>query len=684
MAKQKRRAVGGGTIRRREAAPPLDQAAINELVAMLEQGQYVEAIMAIEQLREAYPREAILPKLLGMAYSQVGELSAAALNWEEATRLDPHDASPWRLLTGIYQAQGRSTHALRALRRYVAEDPEDEQMPEIEALLGEMEALLGKNAERMGASRADAERGTLLVEQGSRALEEGNSQDAARRFREASRVLPGWTVPRDNLALAQFLLGKRDEAVAIAEGVLADHPEDGQALIILARFMVMLGRREEALAHGERLWTLTQAAFAGTDDEDPPSFEFEKAADAFAVLDWDERVVTTLERRPREELSDRGLLLLGAALANTGRKSTALGVLQELEPLPRATRMADALRLNETPPGGRFSALNRDELLPLELVDQLAGTCGQGSEAGEEERAAAREAVLARADTVLPAFMGSLWLDDETSSAWAVGVLLGVGAPEATEAVRTFAFGRLGPDDPRLHAALALRDAGLVDTSRPLILWQEGRYQEVRLPRYELAEEDAPARPYPPAIARLMDKALERHARDDLTGAARLYRQVLEQDPALWEAEQHLGLLALFQGDRDTAATHLARALELAPAEVLPRTILASLRIGERRLSEARDLLIPLTDRTRFQPNELASYLFATAELAAADGDAGRARGQLRLLLAYLPEHPTARLRLRQLEEEEDKRQEAAGEQKPGVGQLLQSAGNLFPFGPRQ
>ncbi len=171
----------------------------------------------------------------------------------------------------------------------------------------------------------------------------------------------------------------------------------------------------------------------------------------------------------------------------------------------------------------------------------------------------------------------------------------------------------------------------------------------------------------------------------DLDGAARLYRQALAQDPSLAEAEQQLGLIGIMGGDADEAERHLSRALELAPDSVLARTALASLRIGQGRTGEARDLLVPLVDRTTFTVNEFASYLFTTAELAAADKDAARARQQLRTLLAYIPSHTPARLRLRDLEREEEERRKAEEQKGSGIGNLVRNAaGNIPILGPRQ
>jgi tetratricopeptide (TPR) repeat protein len=327
-------------------------------------------------------------------------------------------------------------------------------------------------------------------------------------------------------------------------------------------------------------------------------------------------------------------------------------------------------------------------------MDTLLDRLPRSAPGAVEDREAGREEVrqlIARAPTVYPAMLVSLWMLDEVSSAQAVATLLALGTPEAIEALRGFAFGRLGPDDARLHAALRLREEGHVDTRRGLLLWLDDRYQEVYPPRYELVDaSEAAARPYPPEVQKLMARAVERHNAGELEAAAKLYRQVLAQDPDNEDAEQHLGLIDLMNGDQEAAEGHFARAFELNPDFVLARTTLASLRIGQRRLDEARQLLVPLADRTRFTVGELASYLFTSAELAAADGDPARARSQLRLLLGYVPDHAPARLRLRDLEREEAARKQAEqgqqGQQGPGglASSLLQVPGRLSPPGRTQ
>ena len=116
MAKQKRGKQSPSIIPP-DQLPPLNNETITNWHECSMLASLWKRTLIAEALREEHPREAILDKLLGMAYAEIGELAAAAERWEEATRLDPNDASLWRLLAGVYQGQNGSPTAA-ALRRY--------------------------------------------------------------------------------------------------------------------------------------------------------------------------------------------------------------------------------------------------------------------------------------------------------------------------------------------------------------------------------------------------------------------------------------------------------------------------------------------------------------------------------------------------------------------------------------
>lgn len=639
--------------------PTLDaetQARVDNAVTMLEAGDFVEAIGLLEPLREEHPRTALIYKLLGSAYADLGVPNAAAERWEEGAKLDPADEHLWRFLAGAYGQIGSYTHALRALRRYHALEPDGE--PDLREALQELEAILSQTSTELGLSLRDTERATILLENALRAMMKGEHEEALRAARDASRMAPEWVIPRTLIALAQFQLGRGAEALATCERLLERQPDNGHVLASYARFLVTLGRRDDALEVSDRLVAQLQDPNASSDNQN--QFARERAAEAFALLEQDERVVATLGGDARLRAGEGALLLLGAALANLGRREEALELFASLEEHAVASRITAALRRGDVPPGGRFVSLPPSELLPSGMLDSVLAQVLEPETEGAMGQAAMGK-LLDEAPTFMPALLASLWHAEDLAAARAVDILLVLGTPEAIDALRAFVTGRLGRDEVRLHAAVGLRDDGHLGDSPVLRLWQEDQLVELSPPRFELLDPaQAPRAPYPVAVRKLMERAVARHEEGDLEAAASAYERVLAIDGSVADAEQHLGLILLLRGDREGAEPHFQRAFELDPEFVLARCTLASLRIGQRRFPEARELLEPLAGRPAFEPSELAAYLFTSAELAAAEGDGARARSQLRLLFAYVPDHEPALMRLRDLERADATQRQAA------------------------
>lgn len=643
MAKKQRKRAGAPATK---AHDPEIRQQIDRAVGLLEAGQFIEAVSLLEPLRESLPSEAVVYKLLGTAYAELGAPALAAGRWEEAVKLDPHDENIWRFLAGAFGQIGCYTHALRALRRHHALATNAD--PGLREARDELEGILSQTSAELGLSVREAERATLLLEDALRAQMSGDFETALRYARDASRMSPSWPIPRTLIALAQFQLGRGDEALATCERLLEEQPDNGHALAAYARFLVTLGRREDALVVSDRL--LSSLGAPDIAEKNHNQFTRERAAEAFAQLEQDERVVVALGGETLRQAGEGAHLLLGVAQANLGRHAEALELFSALEEHPVALRFVEALRRGDTPPGGRFIALPPSELLPSGMLDRLLEQVLQPATEGDLGQRAMLE-LVDHAPTFMPALLASLWHADDLAAARAVDILLVLGTPAAIDALRVFASGRLGRDEVRLHAAIGLRDDGHLDGGPILALWQEDQLERWSPPRYELLDPaGAPRAPYPVAVRKLMERAVAWHEEGNLDAAASAYERIVALDPTVADAEQHLGLIKLLRGDREAAEPHFQRAFALNPEFVLARCTLASLRIGQRRFDEARELLAPLTDQLRFEPSELAAYLFTTAELAAAEGDGARARAQLRLLFAYVPDHEPALMRLRDLE----------------------------------
>jgi tetratricopeptide (TPR) repeat protein len=96
-----------------------DGAEIEELVRLIEQKHYVEAIDAGEQLKVRYPSSAQVRKYLGHAFEARRQLDRAIAEGLEATRLAPSEPSNHFHLGRWYLEHARCTEAISECTRAI-------------------------------------------------------------------------------------------------------------------------------------------------------------------------------------------------------------------------------------------------------------------------------------------------------------------------------------------------------------------------------------------------------------------------------------------------------------------------------------------------------------------------------------------------------------------------------------
>jgi arylsulfatase A-like enzyme/Tfp pilus assembly protein PilF len=117
------------------------------------------------------------------------------------------------------------------------------------SLLTRDRAAARKHFER--ALELDPWNGLALKSLGDLSLAEGKPERAREHFEAA--VASGFSHPDLDLSRARalYLLGRLDEALALADGFLAGRPDSADALVVKARVLRAQGRREEAAAELE-------------------------------------------------------------------------------------------------------------------------------------------------------------------------------------------------------------------------------------------------------------------------------------------------------------------------------------------------------------------------------------------------------------------------------------------------
>jgi len=156
--------------------------------------------------------------------------------------------------------------------------------------------------------------------------------------------------------------------------------------------------------------------------------------------------------------------------------------------------------------------------------------------------------------------------------------------------------------------------------------------------------------------ARLLD-AILRDRLQDLAGALRQFRELVEQYPDYGLAWHHLGLLCFRHNDFATAALALARFLELGcghffldqPEEKLTLTALLTLAQVLRRLGRHEEAGDALNEAQRLYPQQPGVWM-ETAALARACADFGNARRALDACLALRPQSRQAQALLAEME----------------------------------
>lgn len=186
------------------------------LEEMKEQGRLGEVIRGCVEALKVYPDAVRLRRLLAESYFEAGFIGRAEEELERVASELKALSSAMKLQAEIYRRQSRTDEAARALRAYLAHNPDDREASEL------LERLI-----------PPAE---LSEERDFQEEEQPEASDPEADF-------SGLATP--TLAEIYFSQGQTDEAVATYEKVLLKNPEDRASRIRLAEIQATLDREAE-------------------------------------------------------------------------------------------------------------------------------------------------------------------------------------------------------------------------------------------------------------------------------------------------------------------------------------------------------------------------------------------------------------------------------------------------------
>jgi tetratricopeptide (TPR) repeat protein len=619
------------------------QEALRQADSLIDRGRASGAVELLEPLLASYPRVADLHYSLGYAHVKAGDTWAGLAGYERAMELS-RDPGYWLPLASLYLDLELNAHALHAFRQVLKHRlyvPEDQDVRGVIALL---EASVQETAHNLRIPVTQVEKGLHYLEIGQRVQQAGDYPACIAANRQAMRLLAHWPPPRNNLSLALFFDGQPGEAIAIARQVLAQDPDNIQALGNAVRFLAWTGHEEEARA----LWVRLK--------EIEPKYENDrlKIVEAAAVLDEDERVCTLLEPLDQQELtrrpgfSEQMQLYLAVAEANLG-KPTARRRLKALRGgIPWATQLLAALEAGRPGPGwaDRFPYFHVSQLVPRQRLDQFIELLSREDRMPPDRFRRLVERFAAQFPSIVLMAEKLIW--EESQPEAGIGILETIATPAALAALRRFGLSQAGDDETRQQALFSLLEAGEITPDETLRVWSQGEWRELQLRGYEVSDE--PVTEYASRVADLLRQGEQALHQDDRERAESLFRRALESEPRAREAYNNLGTIYAYRGDHARAKEMFQAALEINPLYVLPRCNLVHYLLDEGDIEGAQAMLAPLADLPRFRPQEMAFYSYTQARVLIELEEYDTARKALQMALQMRPDYESAKDLLGRLE----------------------------------
>ncbi len=643
--KKQRKSQPTSRSRRPRQPSPALQKTLGQVDRLIERGRAQEAIDLLEPLLLSHPRVADVHFYFGYACVTAGDMWGALEGYEQAMRLS-RDPSYWQPLAVIYLDLEMNAHALHAFRQVLKRGLGGEAIDDARKMITWLEQEMAEVAQDLELPTTQVERGMRHLEDGSRALQRNDFRACITANRQASKLLPDWPPPRNNLSLALFFAGQPNEALAVARQVLSRAPDNIQALGNAIRFLAWTGQEEEAQVLWSRLSVI----------EPQHAEDRLKMAEAAAILHDDEHVFALLDPVDKGEMAQQGTpeqqqrvqFFLAVAEANLGKRTAQRRLRALQDSVSWAGELLRALEAGRRGPGwsDRFPYFHSTELVTSRQMEEFVELVSRQDKISPQRFRSQMDRFVARAPQIVLTAEKLIW--EETEPDAGIGILKVVGTPAAYAVLRRFGLSQVGDDELRMRALYGLLEAGQIAQNETLRFWRQGEWQEVQLRQYEVSDE--PRSEYPAKVADLLNKGQQALRQDDYASAEQLFRQALDLEPQAKEACNNLGTIYARRAEHTRAREMFQAALEIDPLYVLPRCNLAAYLLDDGDVDGAIAMLAPLADVTRFHPQEMAFYSYTQARVSIHQEDYESARNALQAALDVWPGYEVAEELLERLQ----------------------------------
>jgi tetratricopeptide (TPR) repeat protein len=484
--------------------------------------------------------------------------------------------------------------------------------------------LLATDEMSKGADPVDL----ALFEVSQTLVSSGNIQEGLSLSLQAAQKLPHAAAPRNNISMCYAVQGKLDQAVAVTQEVLAQHPLNLHARCNLVVYLTRLGRDDEA-----------RPILAALREEVPENPEhWAKLIDALAhagddtgVIEVFTRAAQTLKAAGHEDVLNGATQHLAAvAYARQGNAKEAQRLWKEAR---RHAPLLDIIWQNMTdakrPVGERNGAwpFAINQWFAHQWAERLERVFAVGMKRGDRATKREVEKILQAIPELEVAMAIMLDRGDPTGRELAMHVAVYYPIRGLVD----FALGQLGTDSQRWEAARYAGEHGLIDTSKPVTLYVKGEPRDLMLLGFEIHDE-WPADDLTPEVDAYLTASLEALQAGDLVGSLAELEEGLQAMPD-HEVLLNQKRIGLFQLGREAEADAVTRRLfEMHPDYLFGRCEMASLLAREGNPEEAEQLIAPLLQRKRLHHAEFRAIATAQIDIQNAAGRTDAARSWLQML----------------------------------------------------